>query len=88
MNNRKSASEKNTRKNRIEVTPTSKLLEKIYLNEHESAALTGKSVFSLRNDRHLRRGLPYLKIGTRSVMYKKQDVIEFMEACPIACGGK
>jgi len=35
--------------------------------------------FPLRNDRHLRRGIPYLKVSTRSVRYKTEDVIAFME---------
>ena len=56
------------------------LLKKTYLNEREAAALTGRSVFTLRNDRHLRRGLPYLKIGKRSIRYKTVDVIRTMEA--------
>ena len=58
----------------------SELLKKPYLNEQEVAALTGRSVFTLRNDRFLRRGLPYLKISSRSVRYMTADVIAGMEA--------
>jgi hypothetical protein len=55
------------------------LLKKPYLNEKEAAALTGRAVSTLRNERHLRRGLPYLKIGRRSIRYKTADAISFME---------
>lgn len=58
----------------------SEFLKKPYLNEKEVAALTGRAVFTLRNERHLRRGLPYLKIGRRSVRYKVEDVVAYMEA--------
>jgi hypothetical protein len=56
------------------------LLKKPYQNEFEAAAVTGKAVSTLRNERHLRRGLPYLKIGKRSIRYKTADVLAYMEA--------
>jgi len=55
------------------------LLEKKYLNEKEVAAITGRAVSTLRNERFMRKGLPYLKIGGRSIRYKSEDVIAFME---------
>lgn len=55
------------------------VLKKPYLNEFEAAALSGRAVSTLRNERHLRRGLPYLKIGRRSIRYKMEDVTAFME---------
>ena len=88
MQKEKLAVAKNTRQKRLESTPIIKLLEKIYLNEREAAALTGKSVCSLRNDRHLKRGLSYLRVGKSSVMYKTQDIIDFMEARPVSLGGE
>ena len=57
----------------------SELLKKPYLNEQETATLAGRSVNTLRNERHVRRGLPYLKVGGRSIRYKLQDVLAFME---------
>jgi predicted DNA-binding transcriptional regulator AlpA len=60
--------------------PTSELLGKKYLNEKEVAAITGRAVSTLRNERFLRKGLPYLKIGGRSVRYLTKDVIHFMES--------
>lgn len=56
------------------------LLKKPYLNEREVAALTGRAISTLRNERHLRRGLPYLKVSKRSIRYKTQDVLAGMEA--------
>ena len=58
---------------------TSKLLEKTYLNEKEVAAITGRAISTLRNERFMRKGLPYLKVGGRSIRYKTEDVISFME---------
>jgi hypothetical protein len=57
----------------------SELLEKKYLNEREVAAITGRAVSTLRNERFMRKGLPYLKIAGRSIRYKTEDVIAFME---------
>ena len=58
----------------------SELLEKPFLNEKETALLTGRALNTLRNERHLRRGIPYLKVGARSIRYKIQDVLTFMES--------
>jgi len=51
--------EKITRKR--QTAPANELIQKPFLNEVEVAAITGRAVATLRNDRHLRRGLPYLK---------------------------
>ena len=56
------------------------LLKKPYVNEFEAAAITGKAVSTLRNERHLRRGFPYLKISKRSIRYKTVDLVSGMEA--------
>lgn len=58
---------------------TSELLGKTYLNEKEVAAITGRAVSTLRNERFMRKGLPYLKVGGRSIRYKMEDVIAYME---------
>lgn len=50
-----------------------------YLDEKEVSRITRRALPTLRNDRHLGRGIPYLKIG-RSVRYSLADVITFMEA--------
>jgi hypothetical protein len=57
----------------------SELLEKTYLNEKEVAAITGRAISTLRNERFMRKGLPYLKVSGRSIRYKSEDVIAFME---------
>lgn len=58
---------------------TSELLKKPFLNEMETAELTGRAVSTLRNERHLQRGIPYLKISKRSIRYKLNDVLSYME---------
>jgi len=55
------------------------LLNKPYLTEKDVAELTGRALSSLRQDRFLRRGWPYLKIGKRSIRYRLKDVIDAME---------
>jgi hypothetical protein len=52
--------------------------ENRYLNEKQVDAITGRSVFTLRNDRAKNQGIPYVKNG-RQVRYSLKDVIEFME---------
>ena len=49
-----------------------------YINEKEVSAITGRAIPTLRNDRHLNRGIPYCKIS-RSIRYCLQDVIDYME---------
>ena len=49
-----------------------------WLTEGEVARMTGRALSTLRNERHLRKNLPYAKIG-RSVRYKLDDVVAFME---------
>lgn len=56
-----------------------KKINKAYLTEQQVSDLTQRAVQSLRNDRFLRRGIPYIKWG-RSVYYSLEDCIAFMEA--------
>ena len=56
------------------------LLVKPYLNEKEVAAITGRALSTLRYERFMRKGLPYLKIGGRSIRYRSGDVIAYMES--------
>lgn len=71
----------------MEGTNTGELLKKPYLNEVEAAAVTGRAVSTLRNERHLCRGIPYLKVGRRSIRYKTEDVTAFMEGRRITFEG-
>jgi len=47
------------------------------VNEIDAAKILCLAVQTLRNDRHLRKGPPYLKLG-RSVRYKVTDLIEYL----------
>ena len=49
------------------------------LDEKRVSEITGRALPTLRNDRHNRRGIPYIKCG-RQVKYSLTDVIEFMES--------
>jgi phage terminase Nu1 subunit (DNA packaging protein) len=49
-----------------------------YINEKKVAEITDIGVQTLRNDRHLKRGIPYSK-KNRMVRYSLSDVIAFME---------
>ena len=50
-----------------------------YITEKEVSEITGRALSTLRNERFLGKGIPYFKIG-KSVRYKLDDVIEFMES--------
>ena len=49
-----------------------------YVDEKVAAGVTGFCVQTLRNQRSAGRGIPYYKVG-KSVKYKLDDVVEFME---------
>ena len=61
-------------------------MEKL-LNEKQTAKLFGKSVHTLRNDRHCRRGIPYIKIG-RSVRYSLGDIQEYIKSKRVDPGAR
>lgn len=50
-----------------------------WLSEKLVSEITGRAAQTLRNDRCRRRGIPYSKVG-RSVRYKMQDVVNYMES--------
>ena len=49
-----------------------------YLTDKAVEEITGIKRQSLANARHLRRGMPYIKVG-RSIRYKLSDVLGFIE---------
>lgn len=51
---------------------------RFWMNEQQVAELTGRALSTLRNERHLGRGIPYCKIG-RSIRYASDDVDSFMD---------
>jgi len=60
--------------------------EKIrYVDEKEVSRITGRAVQTLRNERFMGKGFPYIKVGG-SVRYNLGDVIEFMEKRKIRTG--
>ena len=48
------------------------------LNEKETAKVLRKAVQTLRNDRHLGQGCPYVKMGRRSVRYLVSDIEDYL----------
>lgn len=50
-----------------------------YLRDAEVAEMIGRSVFTLRNDRHLGKGLPYIKIS-RQIRYPLNGVVAFLRS--------
>ena len=50
-----------------------------YLTERQVARITGFSLSVLRNHRHKKMGMPWLRVFSRSVRYRLGDVLEYME---------
>ena len=48
------------------------------LNDQETARVLKKAVQTLRNDRHLGQGCPYVKLGKRSVRYLVKDIESYL----------
>jgi hypothetical protein len=48
------------------------------IDEYKAAKIICKSVQTLRNERHLRKGCPYLKMG-RSVRYRVNDLLDYLD---------
>lgn len=71
--------QKKNGKKRVQIAPVGELVKKPFLNENEVSAITGRAVSTLRNERFLRKGLPYLKVAGRSIRYKSEDVLVFMQ---------
>jgi hypothetical protein len=57
-----------------------------YLTETQVSEMIGRALPTLRNDRFLRRGIPYIKAG-RSVRYSYVDVVDYMESRKIRTEG-
>jgi len=53
--------------------------QKKYLDEKETSPMVRQALSTLRTDRFMGRGLPYIKIG-RSVRYDLDDIIAYMES--------
>ena len=52
---------------------------KIYIREEEVVEVSSIPLKTLRQDRYLKKGIPYIK-KNRSVYYNINDILEFMES--------
>ena len=48
------------------------------VDENLASKILGRAIQTLRNDRHGRRGCPYIKIS-RSVRYRVGDLLDYLE---------
>jgi hypothetical protein len=55
----------------------------ILFDEKQTAKLLHRGVQTLRNDRMLGRGLPYVKLSPRQVRYDIRDILQYIEDCKI-----
>lgn len=53
---------------------------KQYLTETTVSEITRLKLPTLRNHRHLRKGIPYIKVSGRSVRYDPDDVEAYMQS--------
>lgn len=51
-----------------------------WLTEQEVSRLTGISVSTLQKQRFRGKGIPYSKVGAKSVRYSFQDVVAYMDS--------
>ncbi len=51
-----------------------------YMNETEVAQWIGISKSKLQNDRWQSKGIPYLKVGGKKIIYKKSDVVAYLDS--------
>jgi hypothetical protein len=61
--------------------------QRFWLTEQDVARITKRALSTLRNERHLGRGIPYCKIG-KSIRYASDDVDSFMNGHRIETEGK
>ena len=54
-----------------------------YLTESQVSQMTGIALSTLRNNRFMRKGISYLKIGKKTVRYELNTVISYCEKCKI-----
>ncbi len=56
-----------------------KMQNQQYLDEKGVSSLTRLALSTLRNNRHLGRGFPHIKVGRR-VLYNRDDIVRFLES--------
>ncbi len=57
---------------------------KKYITEKALSEITGRALQTLRNDRFLGRGFPYIRIGSKSIRYDYDEAISIMERSKVA----
>lgn len=50
-----------------------------FLNERQVSEMTSIPLQTLRNNRFMRKGMSYVKIG-RSIRYEVSDIVDFMQS--------
>jgi hypothetical protein len=55
------------------------LIDLQIVDETRASEILGRAVQTLRNDRHLRKGAPYIRIG-RSIRYRLSDLLDYIES--------
>ena len=60
-------------------------MDKQYLTDREVSEMTGIGLQTLRNQRSMMQGIPYIKLR-RSVRYRLLDVIQYMDTRRIKTG--
>ena len=53
-------------------------LNEVVVNETQAAEILDQAIQTVRNNRHLRKGPAYLKLGS-SVRYRVKDLFDYME---------
>jgi len=69
---------------------TRKLSQKecnVLLNERETAERLGLSVKALQKWRWVGIGLPYVKLGTKSIRYDEADIVAYIQSCRVQING-
>lgn len=65
---------------------TEPIIPKLY-TEIDAAAMLGVSRWKLRHDRSVGRGIRYVKIGTRSIRYRLEDIQEYLNGVLVEPSG-
>lgn len=58
------------------------------LNERETAERLGLSVKALQKWRFVGIGLPYVKLGTKSIRYDERDIEAYVQSCRVQVNGQ
>ena len=54
-----------------------------WITVEEVERITGRKRSTLNKDRLYKRGIPFCKLGNKSVRYRLTDVLRFMDSLPL-----